>query len=120
MSATRMTSRIKLNAGAIARRVAELRGKRGWYQSGLAERAGVAKSVIGHIETGRRVPSLRSAVGLSVVFRCSLEWILFGLPGNAKLWRLSKMNGASDAGSAVENVPMTGSATDRPGTVILD
>ena len=79
-----------LDPVAIGRRVAEARRKRGYRQSDLAEISGVDGSVIAYIELGRRLPSRDCAIALAVVFRRSLEWLYFGLKGNARLWNLAE------------------------------
>ena len=78
----------KLDPVAIGRRVRELRKKCGWRMQDLADRSGVHPAVIGLIEVGIRRPSLDAAVALAVVFRRSIEHILFGLPNRTGLWKL--------------------------------
>ena len=82
----------KLDPVAIGLRVRTLRTKSGWKQRELAERSGVNAAVIGAIETGARLPSREAAIALGVVFRRSLQFILFGLTGNGKLWKLNQEN----------------------------
>ena len=82
--------RLELDPLAVGRRVSGLRRKRGWRQVDLAEASGVHPAVIGLIEVGLRVPSRDAAIGLAVALRRSIEWILFGLARNGRLWNLSK------------------------------
>lgn len=80
----------KLDAVAIGHRIRELRKKRGWRQLDLARATGIDAGVIGLLETGKRTATLRYAICLAVMLRRSLEWICFGRPRNAKLWRLGE------------------------------
>ena len=81
----------KLDPVAIGQRVRTLRKKKcGWKQRDLAERSGLHVSVIGLIETGERAPSRDAAIALAIVFRRSLEHILFGLARNGTLWKLNQ------------------------------
>lgn len=54
---------------AEGRRIAEVRGERGWSQKELAQRAGVAPNTVGAIEAGRdaqagKLAAVRKALGL--------------------------------------------------------
>jgi transcriptional regulator with XRE-family HTH domain len=78
----------RLDAVAIGQRVRTLRKACGWTMKDLSERSGVHLSVVSCVETGRRAPSRDAAVLFAVVFRRSIEHILFGLARNGKLWKL--------------------------------
>ena len=94
----------KLDPVAVGKRIAELRRKRGWCQRHLAERSGVHPAVIGLIEVGLRLSHRDAAIALAVVFRRSLEHILFGLPNRTGLWKLKQENDPA-AGSGEPSGP---------------
>ena len=49
----------------LGRRVARLRGDRGWTQNDLAERAAISRVALSHIEAGMNMPSERTVVLLA-------------------------------------------------------
>jgi transcriptional regulator with XRE-family HTH domain len=52
----------------IGRRIAARRGKLGWTQQDLAERVGVSRVAISHLEAGMSVPGERTVTLLAGVF----------------------------------------------------
>ncbi|MCX7884730.1 MAG: helix-turn-helix domain-containing protein [Caloramator sp.] len=62
--------------GIISERLKKIRTENGLTQKELAEKIGVALSVIGDIESNRRPPSKKTALKLSQFFNTPLEmWI---------------------------------------------
>ena len=62
----------------LARRIGELRIKKGLSQSQLAEMLHVSASTIGMYEQGRRTPSIDMLVELSNAFDVSLDYLITG------------------------------------------
>ena len=62
----------------LARRIGELRIKKGLSQSQLAEMLHVSASTIGMYEQGRRTPSIDMLVELSRAFDVSLDYLITG------------------------------------------
>lgn len=62
----------------LARRIGELRIKKGLSQSQLAEMLHVSASTIGMYEQGRRTPSIDMLVELSKAFDVSLDYLITG------------------------------------------
>jgi len=54
-------------------RVRDLREKRGWTQSALAERLDVSRQTVHSIEKGKYSPSLPLAFRISRTFGCAIE-----------------------------------------------
>ena len=88
MSAVQESRCYRLDPVSIGARISRLRRDRGWSQAGLAARIGAHASVIGLIETGRRLPTREQVIALSAVLRRSMEHLLFGLPRRGALHRL--------------------------------
>lgn len=57
-------------AESLGKRIARLRGERGWTQEQLAERLAVSRVAVSHIEMGLTVPSERTIVLLAGMFDC--------------------------------------------------
>ena len=62
----------------LARRIGELRIKKGLSQSQLADMLHVSASTIGMYEQGRRTPSIDMLVELSRAFGVSLDYLITG------------------------------------------
>lgn len=62
----------------FARRIGELRIKKGLSQSQLAEMLHVSASTVGMYEQGRRTPSIDMLVELSSAFDVSLDYLITG------------------------------------------
>ena len=62
----------------LARRIGELRIKKGLSQSQLADMLHVSASTIGMYEQGRRTPSIDMLVELSGAFGVSLDYLITG------------------------------------------
>jgi transcriptional regulator with XRE-family HTH domain len=69
---------------ALAKRIKELRKKRGISQEAFADHAGLHRVAVGWIEQGKRVPSLRTLVKLSEGFGISLSELLRGVDSKKK------------------------------------
>src|SRR5262245_2784946 len=54
---------------------------RGWSQEELSRRAGISRTGVSAIESGRLVPSVAAALSLASVLECSVE-ALFGAAGS--------------------------------------
>ena len=65
-----------MSAKNFAGRLKELREASGLTQPALAERAGLSKDGIAHLEQGRREPSLATAVALAEALGVRLEAFL--------------------------------------------
>ena len=79
----------ELDTVAIGRRIRDLRCARGWCQRCAAAKAGMNGSVWNLIEHGRRLPNIEHAIRLAVLFRRSVDFVLFGLPRRGMLYRLA-------------------------------
>jgi transcriptional regulator with XRE-family HTH domain len=64
---------------ALAKRVKELRKKRGFSQEAFADHAGLHRVAVGWIEQGRRVPSLKTLVKISQGLGISVSELLKGV-----------------------------------------
>jgi transcriptional regulator with XRE-family HTH domain len=64
---------------ALAKRMKELRKKRGFSQEAFADHAGLHRVAVGWIEQGKRVPSLRTLVRISQGFGISVSELLKGV-----------------------------------------
>jgi transcriptional regulator with XRE-family HTH domain len=64
---------------ALAKRMKELRKKRGLSQEAFADHAGLHRVAVGWIEQGRRVPSLKTLVKISHGLGISLSELLEGV-----------------------------------------
>ncbi len=62
----------------IGRRIAELRSKLGWTQQELADRAGVSRAAISHIEAAMTDPGERTVVLLAGVFKVEPHELVAG------------------------------------------
>ena len=62
----------------LARRIGELRIKKGLSQSQLADMLHVSASTVGMYEQGRRTPSIDMLVELSRAFGVSLDYLITG------------------------------------------
>ncbi|MGH9155432.1 MAG: helix-turn-helix transcriptional regulator [Acidimicrobiales bacterium] len=54
---------------SLGRRIARLRGDRGWTQAELAERVGISRVAVSHLETDLNIPSERTVTLLAGLFR---------------------------------------------------
>jgi transcriptional regulator with XRE-family HTH domain len=64
---------------ALAKRMKELRRKRGFSQEAFADHAGLHRVAVGWIEQGRRVPSLKTLVKISHGLGISVSELLKGV-----------------------------------------
>jgi transcriptional regulator with XRE-family HTH domain len=70
-----------MDANVLGRRIAMLRGDRGWTQNELAElaeRAAISRVALSHIEAGMSVPSERTVVLLSGLLRVEPHELIEG------------------------------------------
>ena len=63
----------------MAKRMKELRKKRGYSQEAFADHAGLHRVAVGWIEQGKRVPSLKTLVKISQGFGISVSELLKGI-----------------------------------------
>lgn len=63
----------------MAKRIRELRKKRGFSQEAFADHAGLHRVAVGWIEQGRRVPTLKTLVKVSQGLGISLSELLKGV-----------------------------------------
>ena len=56
-------------AGSLGQRIAALRGERGWTQQELAERLGISRVAVSHLETDVNTPGERTVALLAGLFR---------------------------------------------------
>ena len=56
-------------AGSLGRRIAALRGDRGWTQQQLADRLAISRVAVSHLETDINTPGERTVALLAGVFR---------------------------------------------------
>ena len=56
-------------AGSLGRRIAALRGERGWTQQQLADRLGISRVAVSHLETDINTPGERTVALLAGLFR---------------------------------------------------
>jgi transcriptional regulator with XRE-family HTH domain len=64
---------------ALAKRIRDLRKKRGFSQEAFADHAGLHRVAVGWIEQGRRVPSLKTLVKVSHGLGISLSELFKGV-----------------------------------------
>jgi transcriptional regulator with XRE-family HTH domain len=64
---------------ALAKRIRDLRKKRGYSQEAFADHAGLHRVAVGWIEQGRRVPSLKTLVKVSQGLGISLSELFKGV-----------------------------------------
>jgi len=56
-------------AGSLGQRISALRGDRGWTQQQLADRLGISRVAVSHLETDINLPSERTVAILAGLFR---------------------------------------------------
>jgi transcriptional regulator with XRE-family HTH domain len=64
---------------ALGKRMRELRAKRGFSQEAFADHCGLHRTAMSLIERGKRVPSLRTLLTISVGFGIPLSELLKGV-----------------------------------------
>jgi transcriptional regulator with XRE-family HTH domain len=70
----------------LGRRIADLRGKLGWTQQDLADRLGVSRVAVSHLEAGMSQPGERTVALLAGVFKLEPHELVAGTaypPGKA-------------------------------------
>jgi transcriptional regulator with XRE-family HTH domain len=70
----------------LGRRIADLRGKLGWTQQDLAERLGISRTAVSHLEAGMSEPGERTVALLAGVFKMEPHDLVAGTrypPGKA-------------------------------------
>ena len=63
---------------SLGKKIARLRGERGWTQEQLAVRLAVSRVAVSHIEMGLSVPSERTVVLLAGMFDCEPPQLVAG------------------------------------------
>ena len=66
-----------INSKNIGRQIRDLRLARGWRQNELAEKVGLARSTMSHIESGKRSPTLNTLKTYCEVFNVDISY--FGI-----------------------------------------
>ena len=74
-------------------RIAQLRTDRGLTQAELADRVGISRVALSHIETSRSIPGERTVALLAGLFRCEPFELVEGTD-----YPPSLLEGANDAG----------------------
>ena len=67
------------NTDTFARRLRELREKRGISQQVLADFCVISKSTIGRYENGERIPDIETAVRLADFFGVTMDYLCSGI-----------------------------------------
>lgn len=67
-----------METNVLGRRVAALRGDRGWTQNELAARAAISRVALSHIEAGMSVPGERTVVLLAGLLRVEPHELVAG------------------------------------------
>jgi transcriptional regulator with XRE-family HTH domain len=62
----------------LGRRIAELRAKLGWTQQDLAERLGISRVAVSHVEAGMSVPGERTVTLLAGLFKVEPHELVAG------------------------------------------
>ncbi len=76
---------------ALGRRMRALRAKQGFSQEAFADHCGLHRVAVGLIERGRRVPSLKTLLIISMGFKISLSDLLKGVDSGVKHAPKSKL-----------------------------
>jgi transcriptional regulator with XRE-family HTH domain len=78
-----------MTAESLGRRIGKFRADLGWTQQDLADRIGVSRAAVSHLEAGLNVPSERTVTLLAGIFKCEPHHLVAGTsyPG-AKAERL--------------------------------
>jgi len=63
---------------SLGRRIAEHRGKRGWTQTDLAERLGISRVAVSHLETDMSPPGERTVALLAGLFKLEPHELVTG------------------------------------------
>lgn len=64
--------------GSLGRRIAALRARRGWTQQALADRLGISRVAVSHLETDLNTPGERTVALLAGVFRVEPHDLVVG------------------------------------------
>lgn len=64
--------------GELGRRIGELRGKLGWTQQDLADRLGISRVAVSHLEAGLSSPGERTVTLLAGVFKMEPHELVAG------------------------------------------
>ena len=63
---------------ALGRRIAQLRGDLGWTQADLAERVGISRAALSHLEAGMSTPGERTLALLAGIFKMEPHELIAG------------------------------------------
>ena len=63
---------------ALGRRIRERRRELDLSQEELAEKTGISTSFIGHLERAEKIPSLETAVKLSLALETDVNYLVYG------------------------------------------
>lgn len=62
----------------LGRRIAQLRGDLGWTQADLAERVGISRAALSHLEAGMSTPGERTLALLAGIFKMEPHELIAG------------------------------------------
>lgn len=68
----------------VGKRIRAMRKVAGLTQENLAEKIGVERSMIAHIETGRRACSIDVMIQLVEIFDTTLDYLVLGVTSDTK------------------------------------
>ncbi|HVM08612.1 MAG TPA: helix-turn-helix transcriptional regulator [Acidimicrobiales bacterium] len=63
---------------SLGRRIAQLRGDLGWTQADLAERVGISRAALSHVEAGMSTPGERTLALLAGIFKMEPHELIAG------------------------------------------
>lgn len=63
---------------SLGRRIAQLRGDLGWTQADLAERVGISRAALSHLEAGMSTPGERTLALLAGIFKMEPHELIAG------------------------------------------
>lgn len=67
-----------LETFGVGRRIVSLRKTKGWTQEKLAETAGLHRSYLAEVESGKKQPSIDMLVAISSCTNVTIDWLLLG------------------------------------------
>jgi transcriptional regulator with XRE-family HTH domain len=70
----------EIDLRALGSRIVELRASRGWKQTELGRRTGIAAPRLSRIEHGHSAPTLSELARMGTAFETGLDLIVFGSP----------------------------------------
>ncbi len=91
----------ELDYGKMGMRIRQVRRARGWSQSELAEKCGISKTFLGHIERGSRIMSMETFANICTALDSGADELLWGVAGAESkavldMWNLPDKGGEKD------------------------